>query len=166
MKIIKPIIDVCCGSKMFWFDKNNPLVTFCDNRVVNENLCDGRNLTISPDFISDFRNMSAFDDDSFKLIVFDPPHLIKVGEKSWLARKYGKLNPETYKNDLKQGFCECFRILQPDGVLIFKWSETDVKTNEIINLSPYKPLFGHISGKRSNTQWIVFIKNEVMKNDL
>ena len=130
--------------KMFWFDKNNPLVTFCDNRVVNENLCDGRNLTISPDFISDFRNMLAFDDNSFKLVVFDPPHLI------------------TYKNDLKQGFSECFRILQPDGVLIFKWSETDVKTNEIINLSPYKPLFGHISGKRSNTQWIVFIKNEAM----
>lgn len=28
----KPIIDVCCGSRMFWFDKDNPNVEFCDIR--------------------------------------------------------------------------------------------------------------------------------------
>lgn len=28
---MKPILDVACGSKMFWFDKNNPNVEFCDN---------------------------------------------------------------------------------------------------------------------------------------
>ena len=31
----KPILDVACGSKMFWFDKNNPHVEFCDNRTVS-----------------------------------------------------------------------------------------------------------------------------------
>lgn len=31
---MKPILDACCGSKMFWFDKNNPNVEFCDNRQV------------------------------------------------------------------------------------------------------------------------------------
>ncbi len=30
----KPILDACCGSRMFWFDKNNPNVEFCDNRIV------------------------------------------------------------------------------------------------------------------------------------
>lgn len=29
----KRILDVACGSKMFWFDKHNPDVEFCDKRV-------------------------------------------------------------------------------------------------------------------------------------
>lgn len=28
---MKPIIDVCCGSRMFWFDKQDPAVVFMDN---------------------------------------------------------------------------------------------------------------------------------------
>ena len=27
----KPILDVCCGSRMFYFDKNNPNVCFMDS---------------------------------------------------------------------------------------------------------------------------------------
>ena len=30
----KRVIDVACGSKMFWFGKENPDVEFCDNRTV------------------------------------------------------------------------------------------------------------------------------------
>lgn len=33
---MKRILDACCGSKMFWFDKNNPDVEFCDIRSWNE----------------------------------------------------------------------------------------------------------------------------------
>lgn len=51
-----------------------------------------------------------------------------------------------------------FRVLQKDGILIFKWSDTDIKTSEILKLTPQKPVFGHISGKRSNTHWICFMK--------
>ena len=32
----KPILDVCCGPKMFWFDKNNPYVVFCDKRTLEK----------------------------------------------------------------------------------------------------------------------------------
>ena len=28
-EIMKPILDACCGSKMFWFDKQNPHVEGC-----------------------------------------------------------------------------------------------------------------------------------------
>ena len=28
----KPILDVACGGKMFYFDKNDPRVLFCDKR--------------------------------------------------------------------------------------------------------------------------------------
>lgn len=53
----KRILDACCGSKMFWFDKENPDVEFCDIREAEEELCDGRILSIKPDRIADFTNL-------------------------------------------------------------------------------------------------------------
>lgn len=50
------ILDACCGSRMFWFDRKNNDVLFMDNREINETLCDGRTLQIKPDKIADFRN--------------------------------------------------------------------------------------------------------------
>lgn len=32
MESDKLILDACCGSRMFWFDKHNPLVLFVDKR--------------------------------------------------------------------------------------------------------------------------------------
>ena len=29
---MKPILDACCGSRMFWFNPKNPNVLFVDNR--------------------------------------------------------------------------------------------------------------------------------------
>ena len=91
----KPIIDVCCGSRMFWFDKENDNVVYMDNRELDDTLCDGRKLIINPGVKGDFRNI-PYADNTFKLVVFDPPHLIRAGEKSWLAKKYGKLNIDTW----------------------------------------------------------------------
>lgn len=159
----KPLIlDACCGGRMFWFNKSNPLTVFMDSREYEDTLCDERKFVVNPDMVGDFRHI-YFDDNVFQLVVFDPPHLIKAGEKSWLAKKYGRLNPDTYKDDLKQGFSECFRVLKPNGILVFKWNETDATVNEIIKLAPYSPLFGHKSGKLNKTHWIVFMKNEEME---
>ena len=138
----KPIIDVCCGSKMFWFDKNNPNVEFCDNRIVEKHkFYPKRYIEIKPDTICDFTAL-PFDDCSYKLVVFDPPHLTQAGEKSWLALKYGRLTGD-WKGMLKKGFAECFRVLENEGILIFKWSEVDIPLKEILNLTPQEPLFGH-----------------------
>lgn len=59
---------------------------------------------------------------------------------------------------LRNGFSECFRVLKHGGFLIFKWNETDIKTSEILRLTKEKPIYGHISGKCSNTHWICFMK--------
>lgn len=150
----KPIIDVCCGSRMFWFDKNNKDTIYMDNRELDDTLCDGRKLIINPDVKGDFRNM-PYEDNTFKLVVFDPPHLIRVGEKSWLAKKYGKLNIDTWPQDLKKGFNECMRVLDKHGTLIFKWNEEQIKLKEILKLIDYQPLFGD---KRAKTHWLVFMK--------
>ncbi|WEE38620.1 class I SAM-dependent methyltransferase [Acinetobacter sp. TAC-1] len=152
------ILDPCCGSRMFHFDRQNPNVMFGDIRTENRNLCDGRSLEVNPDIEMDFRNM-PFDCGQFKLVVFDPPHLIRAGKQSWLAMKYGKLNQD-WREDLRKGFNECFRVLATDGILIFKWNETQIKVSEILELTNQKPVFGHISGKRANTHWICFMKEE------
>lgn len=151
------ILDACCGSRMFWFDKNNPLVTFMDNRIFEDTLCDGRSLRVNPDVVGDFRNI-PYPTDTFDIVIFDPPHLLKVGESSWLAKKYGKLNPDSWKEDIKQGFSECFRVLKRNGILVFKWSETDITVSDILKLTPQKPLIGHKSGRLNKTHWILFIK--------
>lgn len=150
---MKPIIDVCCGSKMFWFNKNHPDVIFMDNRELEDMLCDGRKLVIKPDVIGDFTNI-PFPDGTFKLAVFDPPHLEKVGDNSWLAKKYGKLKPG-WKEEIRKGFDECMRVLEPGGVLVFKWNEEQIKLKEVLSLIDYSPLFGD---RRSKTIWVVFMK--------
>lgn len=35
------VLDACCGSRMAWHDKSNPLAVFMDNRKIDETLCDG-----------------------------------------------------------------------------------------------------------------------------
>lgn len=161
MSFDKEILDPCCGSRMFWFDKSDDRVIYGDKRNESHILCDGRTLTISPDKLMDFRNI-PFADDSFSLVVFDPPHLKTAGVNGWIGKKYGILSAD-WKDDLTKGFAECFRVLKPNGVLIFKWNETQIKTREILALTPEKPLFGHISGKASGTHWVTFMKTGVTK---
>lgn len=149
----KIILDACCGSRMFWFDKQNPNTIYMDNRILHDTLSDGRRLDIEPDVVGDFRDM-PFQDNSFYLVVFDPPHLVRAGEKSWLAMKYGTL-PKTWQEDLRQGFDECMRVLKPHGTLVFKWNEDQIQLNEILKSIDYEPLFGN---KRGHTYWLVFLK--------
>lgn len=156
---MKTIIDVCCGSRMFWFNKRNPAVVFMDNRAMEQTLCDGRKLEIKPDLVADFRNI-PYPDESFYLAVFDPPHLVRAGENSWLAAKYGKLGPD-WRADLKAGFDECMRVLKPFGTLVFKWNEEQVKLSEILRIFGARPLFGHRRGK---THFLVFMKKEQRNN--
>lgn len=152
----KYILDACCGSRMFWFDKNNPDVLFADIRSESHVLCDGRTLNISPDVVMDFTNMN-FKDETFRLVVFDPPHIDNLGVNSWMAKKYGRLTGD-WRQMIKEGFNECMRVLQPYGVLIFKWNESTVKTSEVIKIIEREPLFGHTSGRQSKTIWMCFMK--------
>ena len=159
MKTDKKILDACCGGRMFWFDKNNPDVLFTDIR--SEEFFTGTGINrryrkVLPDEIQDFRCMTH-KDRSFKMVVFDPPHLF-VGENSYMGRIYGRLERGTWEDDLRKGFSECFRVLKPDGVLIFKWNESDVPLKDVLALADYKPLFGHPSGKAQKTHWICFMK--------
>lgn len=130
----KIILDACCGSRMFWFDKEHPNVVFGDIRTESHILCDGRPLEISPDVEMSFTKM-PFEDESFRLVVLDPPHMERLGKGTWMAQKYGVLLP-SWREDLKEGFNECMRVLMPYGTLIFKWNEAQVKLNQVLELFP------------------------------
>jgi len=151
----KLILDACCGSRMFWFDKAEPHTTYIDNRELEDTLCDGRKLTINPDIVADFRNL-PFPDNSFYLVVFDPPHLIRGGDNAWMVKKYGRLG-ENWRDDIARGFSECWRVLKPNGVLVFKWNEDKVPQRDVIQAIKRKPLFGD---RRAKTHWMTFMKIE------
>jgi 23S rRNA G2069 N7-methylase RlmK/C1962 C5-methylase RlmI len=154
----KPILDACCGSKMFWFDKENPRVHFNDLRKKKTVLCDGRVLEICPHTQYDFKKLK-FKKNTFHLVVFDPPHLKSAGRKGWQALKYGSLGAD-WKSELKQGFWECFRVLKPNGVLIFKWNEHSIKVKDVLDVLGAEPLFGHRTMQNNKTLWLTFMKPE------
>lgn len=162
MKENAAVLDAACGSRMFWFDRDDPRALFIDKRQERHELADAsskggfRTLEIAPDMVADFTAL-PFPAGRFALVVFDPPHLIYNGNSGWLAKKYGKLGAD-WRADLRRGFAECFRVLRPEGVLIFKWNETDISVSEVLALTPEKPLFGNRNGKTNKSHWIVFMK--------
>lgn len=153
----QPVLDPASGPRMFYFDSEDDRVLFGDIRSEQHVLCDGRALEINPNQLMDFRDL-PFRDNTFAVVIFDPPHLVKAGPKSWQAAKYGRLSRDTWRTDLASGFQECFRVLRPDGVLIFKWAETQIPVSQILALTPHRPLIGHRSGKQAKTHWITFMK--------
>lgn len=149
----KPILDACCGSRMFWFDKNNPMVDFMDIRNETCVLSDGQLCIVDPNIIGDFTNM-PFPDKTYKLVVWDPPHLVWACKASNLYKMFGKL--EDWRSELKKGFDECMRVLDDYGVLVFKWSDTQLKIKSVIKAIGCQPLFGHKTSR--HTIWMCYIK--------
>ncbi|MHA7823672.1 hypothetical protein ACVVIH_12990 [Chryseobacterium arthrosphaerae] len=84
----KKILDACCGSRMFWFDKNNPDVLFADVRSGTFISSNGKETVVDPDVIADFRNL-PFEDNSFFHVVFDPPHRNDNAPDHWMTHQYG-----------------------------------------------------------------------------
>lgn len=162
MKKSPLILDACCGSRMFWFDKTNPNCLFIDKRSETVQAKDSssvsgiRTIHVKPDLVADFTDM-PFEDESFAMVVFDPPHLKTLGETSWMAKKYGRL-PDNWTELIQKGFSECFRVLKPSGTLIFKWNESEIKSRQILDIIPYRPLFGHTTGRQAKTIWMAFMK--------
>jgi hypothetical protein len=158
----KFILDPCCGPKEMWIDKNHPNVIYGDKReVASWELSRFRGWSIKPDILMDFRDM-PFPDNRFRLVVFDPPHKITKRPSGELLKKYYCLDGLTWRRDLKQGFDECWRVLQDYGVLIFKWAESSIMYQEILKVLGRKPLFHNpfyrTKDKNKRTYWATFMK--------
>ena len=154
-----PVLDACCGGRAFWFDKADGRALFVDKRegvfpIVRQT--PRSPVVVRPDWCGSFTAM-PFPSDTFDHIVFDPPHIIESSASGNVAKTYGVLRGE-WREELRQGFAECFRVLRPGGTLIFKWNEIAIPIADILSLTPERPLYGHKSGKSSKTHWIAFLK--------
>ncbi|MDO5532591.1 class I SAM-dependent methyltransferase [Sutterella sp.] len=151
-----PVLDPCCGTKRFYFQPDSPAVLFGDIRQVDEFMCDGRALEVKPDVKLDFTQM-PFPDSTFSLVIFDPPHFARAGEKSIMGKVYGRLPKKEPLTFLRKGFDECWRVLKPNGTLIFKWSEYSFGLKPVLEALGRTLLCGnHLPGKHG--YWLVFFK--------
>ena len=145
-----------------WFDKADKRAHFVDIRSETVELPprttrpNGQTVVVAPDTVADFSNL-PFPSDTFALVVFDPPHFVRNTVSGWNRTLYGNLSGD-WRDMLRRGFAECFRVLRPEGVLVFKWAESSVTVGDILKLTPERPLFGHKSGKLMKTHWIAFLK--------
>lgn len=159
--VLPPVLDVCCGTRAFWFDHKDKRALYIDNRretlevdVGSPGTIGRSPIVIDPDQLADFTEL-PFADETFSLVVFDPPHVQRRAALGAITRRYGYLHGN-WREMLRKGFEECFRVLKPNGVLVFKWGESQFKVTEILKLTPEKPLFGHKTSK--TTHWCVFMK--------
>ena len=155
----KLISDACCGGRMFWFDKYNPLALFVDKRsetLAAKDRGKTRIMEIKPDVIADSTNL-PFEDNPFYMAVSGPPHLKTLGATSWMAKKYGK-PPKDWQSLIHDGFTGCMRVLKPYGTPVFKWNESEIESPEVLSAIPFKPLFGHTTGRQGKTIWMCFMK--------
>ena len=155
-----PVLDACCGARMFWFNKRDPRAVYVDKRRETFTHvrvdCGNKTVTVDPDTLADFTDL-PFPSDTFDHVVFDPPHIVESSASGNVAKYYGVLGAE-WREELRRGFAECFRVLRPGGTLVFKWADTSRPVREILALTPVEPLYGHRVGARSKTHWIAFLK--------
>jgi hypothetical protein len=166
MKNEKFILDACCSVKAMWHDKNHPNAVYIDIKKEPKGFLGyGRKEKLEPDYIMDFRKMD-FKDKSFKLVLFDPPHISKFGKTSLFRKKFGCLDPKNWQSDLKAGFKECWRVLDDYGVLIFKWSDSEIPFKEVLALTEEQPLFFNTTNYKSTsiTKWFCFMKIQKRAN--
>lgn len=163
------ILDPTCGGKSIWHPENKDRedTLFIDRRREESGFHgqEGRTYGVQPDEVEDFRDL-PYEDESFNLIVFDPPHVVKEDGMEKLTghviKKYGALHAETWQHDLEKGFEELFRVLKTGGTLVFKFADNDVDFNKVLSLAPEPPLFGTMTKKTSKCEnrWFVFYKPE------
>jgi SAM-dependent methyltransferase len=154
----KLILDACSGGRYFWYNKKHPNTIYVDKRIEGKGHSEFRpNHQVKPDIRADFKNL-PFKDETFWLVVFDPPHLF-LGETSSVSKFYGRLIKDTWQDEIEQGFNECWRVLKNNGTLIFKWNEFDIKKSYVLEVIGREPLFGHCTNRSTeNTHWFTFMK--------
>lgn len=160
--IRQTVLDACCGPRMMWFDKQDSRVLFFDLRDEDYSIMpdkaypSGTVVSVRPDVQGSFADL-PFDDERFHHVVFDPPHIERDEPLGTVTKKYGCLTGN-WREVLRSGFAECFRVLKPGGTLIFKWCEVEIPLAEVLALTDVTPLYGHRSGKKAQTHWVAFVK--------
>ncbi|PSQ59082.1 SAM-dependent methyltransferase [Halobacteriales archaeon SW_7_71_33] len=150
------ILDAMCGGRTIWLPghKDDEDTLYIDKREEEPGFHgqEGRTYGVQPDEREDFRDL-PYADESFNLVVFDPPHVLREDGMSQLSghiiKKYGALRAQTWQSDLQRGF-----------------EDNEVDFRDVLNLAPADPLFGTTTKKNSKVEnrWFVFYKRETQRN--
>ena len=101
--------------------------------------------------------MSNLKDHSVKLVFTSPPYWdlkdYEIKDQIGYKQTYDK-----YLDDLLKVWKECFRVLDKDGILIFKWNEAQIPIKQVLECTIHKPLFGHRTMINNKTIWMAFMK--------
>lgn len=167
MKTNKLILDACCGGRFFWLNKQHPDALYIDIRDEDAGYCPEKpTFRIKPDMQLDFRDL-PFEDNTFPLVVWDPPHEVRADGQEHLTgrlvKKYGALHADTWKSDLQRGFNELWRVLRVHGTLVLKFHDRQVKFEDVLSLFHTQPLFGTTTKKNrgaGETKWFCFFKSQ------
>ena len=142
------ILDVSAGKRAVWFNKKHPNAVYLDIRP-----------EVDPDIVADSREL-PFENESFDLIVFDPPHL-NCGKNSIMGKRYGSWTQSHITDTIIRTGEETARVGKKNCILIFKWNDHDIPVMRILPLlNKWEPLFGHLTkdGPGSKTYFVTLRK--------
>ena len=143
---VKPeaiILDATAGNRTMWDKKEDPRILFIDVES---------DLSVKPDLIIDCTS-TGFPNNSFNIIFFDPPHSYgrtkNTGvhqtpnydiqkQRGWHTGAYYGFDKFSTKRALivfmHKAQKEFYRIIKPNGVLWFKWSEIHSTLDAVLPL--------------------------------
>jgi len=162
------ILDATCGGRSIWHrnNKDREDTLYIDSREEQPGFTgqNGRTYGIQPDQVQDFRDL-PYEDETFKLVIFDPPHIVKENGmenlSGYVEKSYGALHAETWQHDLTKGFEELFRVLETGGTLVFKFADGHIDFQDVLDCAPIDPLVGTMTKRKdTETRWFVFQKTE------
>jgi len=163
------VLDATAGGRTIWHpnNKDNKNTLYIDKRREEPGFHGqkGRTYGVQPDEVEDFRDL-PYNDEEFKLVIFDPPHEVTQDGMENLTghihKKYGALTAETWQHDLTKGFQELFRVLETGGTLVFKFADSSIDFQDVLDCAPIDPLVGTTTKQKKNheTRWFVFQKTE------
>ena len=111
--------------------------------------------------LADFKEM-PFDDESFQLVLFDPPHLVRDKQSfSEVRLRYGEYTSVNEQEEIGLGFAECWRVLAPGGTLVFKWAGSLERVEPHFPCDPIVGSRGPVRGAGDGllgTRWFIFYK--------
>ena len=147
------ILDMTAGGRNIWMVKQHPDAVYVDHR-----------LEVRPDIVGDSTKL-PFEEASFNLIVFDPPHgNFSVGSNQ--GRLYGSYTIPEIRQFMAGAAAESWRVALPEALMAFKWCNHDMRHERALEIiSPWwEALFGHVVSIRSRhastTQWFMLKRRD------
>jgi ubiquinone/menaquinone biosynthesis C-methylase UbiE len=126
------ILDATCGAKLMYKGLheafNQGELVFMDIREGDfptfGRRKQGETITVQPDKVGCITSI-PWPDESFSMVIVDPPHAGRWGKNSFMAALYGSWDRDTFVRRFHKANDELYRVLKPGGVLLLKVQDNE-----------------------------------------